>query len=116
MDLMNFLSKANGSLENQLLYEVHFKNLFSRKIWLGFIWENILTINTFKKKILGSSNIGNLAHAAKLQERFKIVSKQSSARPGAIIELEAIGDAIQDWQNTMLLHTFQDQVILSQGM
>ena len=79
------------------------------------MWENILTKNTFFK-FLGSSNIGNLAHAAKLQERFKIVSKQSSARPGAIIELEAIGDAIQDWQNTMLLHTFQDQVILSQGM
>ena len=50
------------------------------------------------------------------ESRLKIVSKQSSARPGAIIELEAIGDAIQDWQNTMLLHTFQDQVILSQGM
>ena len=47
MDLMNFLSKANGSLENQLWYEVHFKNLFSRKIWLGLIWENILNKNTF---------------------------------------------------------------------
>ena len=37
----------------------------------------------------GSStgNLGNLAHAAKLQEKFKIVSSQSSARPGAIIEL-----------------------------
>lgn len=65
----------------------------------------------------GSSTgkLGNLAHAAKLQEKFKIVSSQSSARPGAIIELEPIEDAIQDWQNTMLLHTFQEQVILSQG-
>ena len=63
----------------------------------------------------GSSNVGFLAHAAKLHEKFKIVSTQSSARPGAIIELEAIEDATQDWQNTMLLHTFQEQVILAQG-
>ena len=35
----------------------------------------------------GSSTGNNLAHAAKLQEKFKIVSSQSSARPGAIIEL-----------------------------
>ena len=63
----------------------------------------------------GSTNVGQLEHAAKLQEKFKIVSKQSSARPGAIIELEPIADAVQDWQNTMLLQTFQEQVILSQG-
>ena len=77
--------------------------------------QNIMESSLMSMSSQGSSNIGNLAHAAKLQEKFKIVSKQSSARPGAIIELEAIGDAIQDWQNTMLLHTFQDQVILSQG-
>ncbi len=63
----------------------------------------------------GSTNIGNSAHAAKLAEKFKIVSKQSSARPGAIIELEAIEDAVQDWHNTMLLSTFQEQVIWSQA-
>ena len=44
----------------------------------------------------GSTNVGNMAHAAKLHEKFKIVSRQSSARPGAIIELEAIEDAIQE--------------------
>ena len=62
-----------------------------------------------------STNANQLEHAAKLAEKFKIVSKQSSARPGAIIELEPIEDAVQDWQNTMLLQTFQEQVILSQG-
>lgn len=70
-----------------------------------------------------------------LCEKFKIVSSQSSARPGAVIELEAITDAtqvalaslfqlrqinsfpffFQNWQNTLMLHTFQEQMILSQG-
>ena len=33
--------------------------------------------------------------AAKLQNRFRIVSTQSSAKPGAIIELEPIKEATQ---------------------
>ena len=76
---------------------------------------NIMESSLMSMSSEGSSNIGNLAQAAKLQEKFKIVSSQSSARPGAIIELEPIEEAIQDWQNTMLLHTFQEQVILAQG-
>lgn len=75
--------------------------------------DNLMETSLMSLSSQGSTNIGNLAHAAKLQEKFKIVSKQSSAKPGAIIELEAIEDAVQDWQNTMLLHTFQHQVILS---
>ena len=77
--------------------------------------DNLMETSLMSLSSQGSTNVGNLAHAAKLQEKFKIVSKQSSARPGAIIELEAIEDAIQDWQNTMLLHTFQSQVIWSQA-
>lgn len=76
--------------------------------------QNIMETSLMSVSSEGSTNVGNLAHAAKLHEKFKIVSSQSSARPGAIIELEPIADAIQDWQNTMLLHTFQEQV-LAQG-
>ncbi|XP_033750320.1 dmX-like protein 2 [Pecten maximus] len=44
-------------------------------------------------------------------ELFNIVSLQSSARPGCIIEMEAIADAKQDWQQTQLLHVFQEQLV-----
>ncbi|XP_062621591.1 dmX-like protein 2 [Saccostrea cucullata] len=44
-------------------------------------------------------------------ELFNIVSLQSSARPGCIIELEPIADAAQSWQQTQLLHVFQEQMI-----
>lgn len=42
-----------------------------------------------------STNVGGAEDEIKLQDKFKIVSTQSSARPGAIIELEAIADATQ---------------------
>ncbi|ESO86706.1 hypothetical protein LOTGIDRAFT_235301 [Lottia gigantea] len=44
-------------------------------------------------------------------ELFNIVSEQSSSRPGCIIELEGINDAMQDWQNVQLLHVFQEQLV-----
>ncbi len=50
-----------------------------------------------------------------LRDKFKIVSTQSTARPGAIIELEGIADATQNWQNTLMLHSFQEQLILAQS-
>lgn len=46
-----------------------------------------------------------------LQERIKIVSQQSTARPGCVIQLDAIEDATHDWQNTQFLHVFQEQLI-----
>ncbi|GAB6032390.1 hypothetical protein CHUAL_011029 [Chamberlinius hualienensis] len=46
-----------------------------------------------------------------LQDAFRIVSQQSTARPGCIMELDAITDATHDWQNTQLLHVFQEQLI-----
>ncbi|KAI1301706.1 DmX-like protein 2 [Halotydeus destructor] len=46
-----------------------------------------------------------------LHENFKVVSLQSTARPGCILELSGIKDAVHDWQNTQLLHVFQDQLI-----
>ncbi|XP_055600710.1 dmX-like protein 2 isoform X3 [Uranotaenia lowii] len=46
-----------------------------------------------------------------LHDKIKIVSQQSTARPGCIIQLDAINDAIHDWQNTQFLHVFQEQLI-----
>ncbi|CAH0724980.1 unnamed protein product, partial [Brenthis ino] len=49
--------------------------------------------------------------AVPLYDRIKIVSQQSTARPGAVIQLHAIADATHDWHNTQLLHVFQEQLI-----
>nr|CAD7407147.1 unnamed protein product [Timema cristinae] len=46
-----------------------------------------------------------------LQDMIKIVSQQSTARPGCVIQLDAISDATHDWQNTQFLHVFQEQLI-----
>ncbi|KAL1420957.1 hypothetical protein MTO96_004324 [Rhipicephalus appendiculatus] len=51
-------------------------------------------------------------HHTGLQEEFRIVSLQSTARPGCIVELDAIADATNDWQNTQLLHVFQEPLIM----
>ena len=77
--------------------------------------------NMMEESMMSMSSEGSsaalhmLTHATKLQEKFRIVSTQSTARPGAVIELEAIEDATQDWQNTMLLHAFQEQLIVAHG-
>lgn len=46
-----------------------------------------------------------------LKETFKVVSLQSTSRPGCILELSGISSAVHDWQNTQLLHVFQEQLI-----
>ncbi|XP_020293117.1 dmX-like protein 2 isoform X3 [Pseudomyrmex gracilis] len=46
-----------------------------------------------------------------IHDRIKIVSQQSTARPGCVIQLDAIADATHDWQNTQFLHVFQEQLI-----
>lgn len=50
-------------------------------------------------------------HATPLHDRVKIVSQQSTARPGCVIQLDAIADATHDWHNTQFLHVFQEQLI-----
>ena len=40
-----------------------------------------------------------------------IVSAQSSARPGVVIDLDRIEDTQQNWQNTILLHTFHYEMV-----
>ncbi|XP_060557818.1 dmX-like protein 2 isoform X5 [Ruditapes philippinarum] len=44
-------------------------------------------------------------------ELFNVVSVQSSARPGCIIELDAFTDTQQIWQSTQLLHVFQEPLV-----
>ncbi|XP_075227186.1 rabconnectin-3 alpha isoform X2 [Lycorma delicatula] len=51
------------------------------------------------------------AKHSSLHDRIKIVSQQSTARPGCVIQLDAISDATHDWQNTQFLHVFQEQLI-----
>ncbi|KAG5673298.1 hypothetical protein PVAND_003358 [Polypedilum vanderplanki] len=58
-----------------------------------------------------SINDGILQHQSPLHDKIKIVSQQSTARPGCIIQLDAIADATHDWQNTQLLHVFQEQLV-----
>lgn len=53
----------------------------------------------------------NELHQSPLHDKIKIVSQQSTARPGCIIQLDAIADATHDWQNTQFLHVFQEQLI-----
>ncbi|KAK5649288.1 hypothetical protein RI129_000317 [Pyrocoelia pectoralis] len=48
-----------------------------------------------------------------LLEKINIVSQQSTARPGCIIQLETISEAIK-WQNTTFLHVYQEQLIKGQ--
>lgn len=54
------------------------------------------------------------AHQTPLHNKIKIVSQQSTARPGCIIQLDGIADATHDWQNTQFLHVFQEQLITGQ--
>lgn len=58
-----------------------------------------------------SSESSAEAGGVPLHDRIKIVSQQSTARPGAVIQLHAIADATHDWHNTQLLHVFQEQLI-----
>lgn len=58
-----------------------------------------------------SMNDAMLHHQSPLHDKIKIVSQQSTARPGCIIQLDAIDDATHDWQNTQFLHVFQEQLI-----
>lgn len=48
-----------------------------------------------------------------LLEKINIVSQQSTSRPGCIIQLETISEAIK-WQNTTFLHVYQEQLITGQ--
>ena len=41
----------------------------------------------------------------------RIVSEQSTSRPGCILELDAMVDAIHDWKQTQFLHVFQQQLL-----
>ncbi|GLH09345.1 Rabconnectin, partial [Gryllus bimaculatus] len=57
-----------------------------------------------------TSSEDGLKHTS-LHDHIRIVSQQSTARPGCVIQLDAISDANHDWQNTQFLHVFQEQLI-----
>nr|XP_006818127.1 PREDICTED: Dmx-like 2 [Saccoglossus kowalevskii] len=60
------------------------------------------------------SSLNSLVNAGKADgvlNGFKIVSLQSTARPGCIIELDPLTDAKQNWQNVQFMHVFQQQFI-----
>lgn len=42
---------------------------------------------------------------------MRIVSEQSTSRPGCILELDAMVEAIHDWKQTQLIHVFQQQLL-----
>ncbi|EDW66250.2 dmX-like protein 2 [Drosophila virilis] len=73
-------------------------------------------LNTLQKSHSLSSMISNASSTLKAQrsalhDKLKVVSQQSTARPGCILQLDAISDAKHDWQNTQFLHVFQAQLI-----
>ncbi|KAK3861276.1 hypothetical protein Pcinc_032726 [Petrolisthes cinctipes] len=77
-------------------------------------------ISTAERKKMMMESTLSLSTDSSLQENvgqvnlsdiFDIVSEQSTARPGCVIELDAIGDATNDWQNTQFLHVFQEGLI-----
>lgn len=41
----------------------------------------------------------------------RIVSEQSTSRPGCILELDAMVEAAHDWKQTQFLHVFQQQLL-----
>ncbi|KAF5272292.1 hypothetical protein FQR65_LT04949 [Abscondita terminalis] len=59
-----------------------------------------------------TSDLSSLNDAS-LLEKINIVSQQSTSRPGCIIQLETISEAIK-WQNTTFLHVYQEQLIIGQ--
>lgn len=44
----------------------------------------------------------------------RIVSEQSTSRPGCILELDAMVEAVHDWKQTQFLHVFQQQLLVGQ--
>lgn len=65
----------------------------------------------FKSTKSGLASLHKTEHDS-FRSLFKIVSLQSTARPGCVLEMSPIVDARHDWQNTQLLHVFQEQLIL----
>ena len=47
---------------------------------------------------------------------FRIVSEQSTSRPGCILELDAMVEAVHDWKQTQFLHVFQQQLLTGQRL
>lgn len=70
-------------------------------------WQKSASISSLYSN--ASSTLNGLKFS--LHDKLKVVSQQSTARPGCIIQLDPISDAKHDWQNTQFLHVFQAQLI-----
>ncbi|XP_003382238.1 conserved hypothetical protein [Trichinella spiralis] len=62
----------------------------------------------------------NLCENLNVRRRFStdlpmlnIVSTQSTARPGCIIELDMIADASHEWRHVQLMHVFHEEIMLA---
>lgn len=93
------------------------------------VYQAVIDARTLLAEISASENITKLQKSASisslysnasstikgikpsLHDKLKVVSQQSTARPGCIIQLDPISDAKHDWQNTQFLHVFQAQLI-----
>ena len=47
---------------------------------------------------------------------IRIVSEQSTSRPGCILELDSMIEAVHDWKQTQFLHVFQQQLLTGQRL
>lgn len=100
-----FVASDGGSLRmyqavidaRSMLIESH----VPKKIWLGSQSSSMDTHVEEEEETTQTS----------VNDIFNIVSLQSTAHPGCIIQLESIVDAKQDWQETQLLHVFQEQLL-----
>ncbi|XP_037932594.1 dmX-like protein 1 [Teleopsis dalmanni] len=73
--------------------------------------ENVLQKSNSLASLYSNASSTIKMQKSKLHDKIKVVSQQSTSRPGCIIQLDPISDAKHDWQNTQFLHVFQEQLI-----
>uniref|UniRef100_T1IMB2 RAVE complex protein Rav1 C-terminal domain-containing protein n=1 Tax=Strigamia maritima TaxID=126957 RepID=T1IMB2_STRMM len=114
------LSTTLGSLSNSPSACFVASDGKSLRIYQAVIDARTLLAEIFnaERKILRTESMMSMSSSSSmglkqqtLHSTFKIVSQQSTSRPGCVIQLAAIADAVHDWQNTQLLHVFQEQLI-----
>lgn len=61
---------------------------------------------THSSNISSASNITDIGY-----DNFNVVSIQSTARPGCIIELDKLADSNEYWQKADLCHVYQEELV-----
>jgi hypothetical protein len=92
------------------------------------IYQAVLDARTLlhEMQAYGSSNINTKFNTTKLNfdnthinttdipyNSFNVVSIQSTARPGCIIELDKISDSMHNWKKSHLFHVFQEDLLVN---